>query len=189
MQKKRDYKKMMGWFIVITMVLSIVGFVGTEFFANRAAAGPANEYNGYSLKNQFGKWNIEVRGQTITFTYSPEELENITLPVDIIPWLAMGKVYLGYLPDDHLQVNSQIQFIGSVLYQNGIIFQQACTIEAGCPDIPLLDCTVKEGIILVSGDQTVMRADNKCLVLQAIDEADMQKLAERVAYQFLGVMR
>ena len=185
-----DYKKMMGWFIVITMVLSVVGFVGTEFFASRAAAASsAEEYNGYQLSNQYGQWSIVVRGQTFTFRHSPRELENMTIPMEIIPWLANGKIYLGYVPNDRFVVDPQIQFIGSTLVQSGIIFQQACTIEEGCPDIPLLDCTVKEGMVLRSGDQTVMTTDNKCLVLQAVDEVDMHKLAELVSYHILGVMR
>jgi len=176
----------MGWFIIIVMVMGVGGIISAGINEKQDAVEPT-KYNGYDFYEQYGQWSATIRGQQYLFLNSPMDLENISIPLNINSWLAKEKVYLAYVPNDQLVVDSYIQLLGAVLYQNGIIPQQACAVEKDCPDIPVINCE-KEGVILLSGDETIISQDNNCLILQATDDLKMQKLTERVAYQILGVI-
>ena len=190
MQRKRDYKKMMGWFIIIIMVLSVGGIISSGFYGQDQQQQAYQEYNSYKIYASGLQSQLQIGGRTYSFQYPPWMLENITLPLNVLPWLSKEKVYLGYDPLDTDYNNSfsqQEQFIGAVLYANGIIPQRACTQEEGCPDIPLINCD-NAGIIFLSSTENVITSDNNCLIFQAHDASERQKFAERFIYGLLGVM-
>ncbi|MFH1276014.1 MAG: hypothetical protein ABIH82_02795 [Candidatus Woesearchaeota archaeon] len=187
MGKKRDYKQMMGWFIIIVMVLSVGGIIGSGFNSSQSEEAPFTEYNGYKIYQYGAQSQVQIAGQTYTFQYSPVELENLTMPINVLTWLNKEKIYLAYDPQSNMSINQQLQFIGFAFYQNGIIPQQACTTEEGCGDIPIINCE-NDGIILLSSTENIITKDNKCLVLEAENTNELQKMTERFVYGFLGVM-
>jgi len=186
MRQKRDYKQMMGWFIIIVMVLSVGGIIGSGFNTPEQEL-PYEEYNGYKIYQYGLQSQVKVADQTYTFQYSPQMLESYALPLNVLSWLSKERVYLAYKPNDTIDFNQQLQLLSFIIYQNGIIPQQACTIEEGCPDIPLIDCE-NDGVILLSSTENIITSDNKCLVLEAENPEEMQRLTERVIYGILGVM-
>jgi len=183
--KKFDKKKAMGWFIIIFMSLSVVGFMGGSFFTGNTVF-KEEIYNGYTFYDNNG-WQLDLGGNNYVFSYFPTELEELVVSVDIKQWFTGDKIYLGYKPGDNFSVSRNIQQLGAVFYSNSIMPQQACSVEEGCPDIPIIDCENKKSIILKSG-LTGFVVDHNCLVVKAEDSVEMQKLTERLIYKLLGVM-
>ena len=181
--KKFDKKKAMGWFIIIFMSLSVVGYMGGSFFTG-ATTFQEETYNGYKFYNNSG-WQLQYGEKQYYFNYYPSELEYLTIPE--VNLYESGKVYLAYQPEDEFSVNLYLQQLGSIFYINNFIPQQACTVEEGCPDIPVIDCEEKTGIILLAGDNGFSK-NNNCLVMKAENSQEMQKLTERLIYKLLGVM-
>jgi len=186
-KKKIDKKKLMGWIIIILMVLSVFGIVGS-FFAQDPDSANKVEYNGFILYNRTSLWQMQSGDQWYTFQYFPSELENLSLTSNLGEWLNTEKVYLGYVPNDELNVENHLNSIGLVLYNMKIIPQKACAEEKDCPDIPILNCDENVGIIMQSGQESSIITDKKCLVLIAEDEEELRKLTERVIYSLLGVI-
>ena len=179
-----NYTKVMAWFIIIVMALSVLGYVGGSFFSNTDTNNKM-EYNGFRLLKTNEQWTLKIADNKYNFQYSPPELENLSLPAGIN--FNTAKIYLGFQPGHEVEVGRYINALAATIYNNNILAQQACIVEDGCPDIPIIDCENKKGVILKSGTAGFSQVDN-CLVLKAEDGAEMQKLTERLIYQLLGVM-
>lgn len=182
-----DTKKAMGWFIIILMSLSILGFIGGSLYGGNTTS-TATEYNGFTFNNRNYRWETQIQGKTYAFQYLPSELENITLNVPLDTWRSNPKMYLGYVPNDTIALQPDLQLLGRVLFANGIIPQEACTKEEGCPNIPLLDCRQKNGVVMRSGAESKYLQEDQCIIIEVADAADSSKLTERLIYGWLGVM-
>ena len=178
----------MGWFIVVVMVLSIFGIFGS-FFAEDNLGSTEVEYNGFKFNQYNTFWRLNTGGQNYDFQYFPAELENITVSADLSELRTAEKVYIGYLPNDTFTIDRQRNFLGAVLYSLNIKPQLACLTEEGCPDVPLIDCKNKMGVVLLSGKENEVTNENKCLFLKAADVQELHKLTERLIYKLLGVMK
>ncbi len=182
-------KKAAAWFIVIVMVLSVFGIVGT-FFSEEDSAESKVEYNGFALYNRTSVWQVQSGGKWYAFRYFPSELENQFLPDEIAAkLLSSSKVYLGFIPEDKISVENELNMVGLTLYNLNIIPQKACVVEEGCPDIPLIDCGSNAGIIFKYGEISRNVVDEQCLILEAPDAEELRKQTERLIYELLGVIR
>ncbi len=177
--------KAMAWFIVLLMVFSVLGIVGSSFFSDDDEG--RSEYNGFSFVRAGNQWLLRSAGGEYYFQYLPQELENITSPGEIT--LDTPKIYMGFQPKDEINADKAINSIGYVLYNNyKIVPQKACIIERDCPDIPLINCREKPGIIVISGEKNGYTPDEKCLIMTATDNEELNKLTERLMYNLVGVM-
>ncbi|MBI2665253.1 hypothetical protein HYX12_01365 [Candidatus Woesearchaeota archaeon] len=183
-----DKKQVIGWFIILTMVLSAVGYVADSLVRDNSVSTGEIDYNGYKFYPQGNGWKVNLRGTNYQFQYLPSELENISLSADISSWWSEEKIYLAYDPDDPLDVQAQLQFINQVLFNSQLTSQLACTQEKGCPDIPIIDCQQKTGLILVSGKENDIVSEERCVKITVIDTLELTKYTERLIYTFLGVM-
>lgn len=181
-----DKKKAMGWFIIIVMVLGSAGIIGGGIFGGDDSTVEEQDYKGFKFIKYGEIWQVDLEGQRYAFVNSPADLEGISFNTDVRGWLAIEKVYVGYLPDDTLGVTDARNRISAVLYSKGVIAQQACVEEKGCPDIPLVDCS-KPTVILRSGKFGV-DVEEQCVTLMAEDVLELEKLAERFLYGLLGVI-
>ncbi|NQV91793.1 hypothetical protein HQ489_04940 [Candidatus Woesearchaeota archaeon] len=180
--------KAMAWFIIIIMSFSILGFVGGSFFTAAATADQDTEtYNGNLLFKSSTYWGINSNGQWYYFSNHPKDLESIALPIDPLTWLGTPKLYIAYKPNDNINTTEQITQLSSMFAQYGTRIQSACTVDEGCPDIPLIKCDAP-GIILQHADSTALIQEQECLTLNAANDEDLQKLTERLIYRFLGIM-
>ncbi|MEW5896703.1 MAG: hypothetical protein AB1668_03365 [Nanoarchaeota archaeon] len=186
--KKMDFKKAMGWTIIIVMVLSVIGFIGGSFFGNSEETSQKKEYNGFVLYENYDYWRLQIGDRQYNFKYFPTDLENITMPMDVSSLLSSDKVYLGYLPNDTLSVDGELNELAVVFYVHELIPQRACLAEEGCPDIPIINCEENKGIVLRSGAASLTK-DGECLVMRASNSEELLKLNERVIYSLLGVMK
>ncbi len=179
-----NWTKAMAYFIVFLMVFSVLGAIGSSFFSDDERE---KEYNSFNFINMGSQWLLKIGDKDYYFQYLPEELENITSPgVD----LNVPRIYLAYKPDDTINFDKAFNSIGYVLYHHQeTILQKACTVEEGCPDIPIIDCQEKAGIVVVSGEEDSYTQDGKCLIITAVDNQELEKLTERLMYNLLKVMK
>jgi len=177
-----NWTKAMAYFIVFLMVFSILGIVGSSFFSEDEGK---KEYNGFSFIRMGSQWLLRSDGGEYYFQYLPQELENITSPGEID---LNTKIYLGFQPKDELNTDKVINSIAYILYKKGQVIQKACTVEENCPDIPIMDCQEKPGIVFISGEKNSYTRDEKCLIMTAVDNQELSRLTERLMYKLLGVM-
>jgi hypothetical protein len=179
-----NWTKAMAYFIVFLMAFSVLGAIGGSFFSKDEGR---TEYNGFDFINMGGQWMLKLEDKDYYFQYLPEELENITSPdAD----LNVQRIYLAYSPVDTINFDKAFNSIGYVLYHSkGTMLQKACVVEEGCPDIPIIDCQEKEGIVIVSGEGNSYTQDKKCLIITATDNQELEKLTERLMYSLLKVMK
>jgi hypothetical protein len=168
----------------------MLGIVGSSFFTKEEGKV---EYNGFSFMRVNDQWLLKGGGQDYYFQYMPRDLENLTSPgeieLDIPNNLGVAKIYLGFQPKDEINADKVINLLGYVFYNNyGIVPQKACTIERDCPDIPIINCDEKTGIIIISGEENSYTRDEKCLIMTATDNQELEKLTERLIYNLLGIM-
>src|SRR3989338_2898942 len=173
-------KKVMAWFIILLMSLSVLGIIGSSLYGSNSNNNSKVEYNGFTFYNRNYQWETQVQGITYSLQYLPAELQNITLGIPVNSWRNNPKMYLGYVPNDTIALQPSLQSLGRVLLANGIIPQEACVKEEGCPDIPLLDCSQKAGVVMRSGKENRYTQDGQCVVIEVADIAEAQKLTERL---------
>jgi hypothetical protein len=178
---KINYSKIMAIFIAVIMVLSVLGYVGGSL----ASESKKIEYNGYSFVQNGNMWRL-IEYEDYYFQYLPDELENVSTPP--LTYLSSNKIYLGFKPNDNISVGNSMSSVSYLLYSKNIIPQEACTIEEGCPDIPIIDCESNQGIIMISGNSNTYSQNEKCLIITATDTQELSRLTERFIYQQLGVI-
>ncbi|MBR9683475.1 hypothetical protein GOV03_02955 [Candidatus Woesearchaeota archaeon] len=175
--------KAMAWFIVLLMTFSILGIVGSSFFSEEVGR---EKYNGFDLIKANNLWLLRSEGKEYYFQHLPSELEDLAFPTGVV--FDAPRIYLGFQPNDKLNVDKTINSLAYVFYNYGVTSQKACTIEDGCPDIPIMNCQEKVGIVIVSGETNSYTRDEKCLIMTAVDNQELGRLTERLTYGLLGVM-
>ncbi len=182
----------MAWFVIFIMAFGVLGLVGGGLVGlgnGQDSAYGVEEYNGFTFTRDYNhQWIVEVNGQNFGFSYFPTELENIILPETMSGVLGAEKVYLGFMPEDEIDVTLYRNVLRSVLALRGKFAPDACMVDEGCGDLPLLDCEVSEGIVLQHSEDVVLSSEGKCVVVEAPNAFELQKITERIIYTFLGVM-
>lgn len=179
MKEKKDRKGIiLTLFIAFIMITSVLGFV---------FSGDNNQdsidYNGYTFTRTDNGWASYIRDQYIYFTYSPNELQDV--PFDVFP-INSGKVYVAYNPNEmDIVLQNSIDKLRYTFSLNNIVAYPACSIEDGCPDIPIVSCDSEFPVISFrKSNQDRIFTDENCIVL----EGYFVKNTDRLSYWLLGVM-
>ena len=180
-----DKKKLVGVFIVLVMTFSILGFIGGSFFTEDENI---KKYQNHVFYRDAQGWRFQAGSEVYYFQYLPEQLSNITLTSPTYNLFKEGKLYFGYEPGVALNTDLAMSKLGTFFYNRNLIVIRACTLEKGCPDIPLLDCSEKPGLVFQKTNKTYIEAINKCIVMNARDEIEMNKISERLLYNLLGII-
>ena len=177
-------KTFMGWFIIIVMVASSIGFA---LIQGQGEKSSEREYKGFKFYQQQQGWFTRINEQQFSFRYLPEELENISMGTINT---GTNKNYILYDPsEEELNKDYFYRRVGSILVYMGITPQLACSKEEDCPNIPVRDC--KEGfsmIYLKYGNETKAYNEDNCLIAEAKDNVELDKISERIIYKLLGIM-
>lgn len=180
----------MAWFVIILMSFSILGFVGGAFFYDSGSedqGGQQIEYNGFTFTEKQGYWELEYGGLVFGFFELPSQLK-IVDSVDVSSLMDRERVYLATNPAETLVDASQVQFLATVFAAKNVRAQSACSVEQGCGNIPVVDCSSEGGLIVQSGEVEGIRAEENCVVIEGRDLVELQRYIERVVYQMLGVL-
>src|SRR3989344_7065932 len=111
-------KKKVGFavFLMITMVLSTIGFIYT---GNVSQNTKAEEFRGYEMTSNSGVWQVKLDEENaLTFYEDPRVLEKIPyVPINKVD----GKVYVAFTPGNDTEVVDQaMQRLDSILRNKGI---------------------------------------------------------------------
>lgn len=189
-----DKKKAAAWFIIGIMVLSIAGFIGGGLSSGNQNSVVTQEFNSYTFTQQNNQWAVTIAGQKYGFVYLPQELQTITLPVDVAAWRNKEKVYLieNTWTFDSFTPDPSLNLLQGVFYANNVRLQKACLTSKDCPDLPLVSCTSPALVIRSASSnitETKLSSDDQCLILEAVSPPELEKTTERIIYQFLGVIQ
>ena len=94
---KKDWyknKTFYGWFIIIVMIASTIGFA---LFQGQTEQSGKKEYNGFKFYQTQDGWRTTVNSQQFSFRYLPDELENVSSGIINT---ANKKIYIVYNPED-----------------------------------------------------------------------------------------
>lgn len=177
-------KSFMGWFIIIVMVASTIGFA---IIQSQGGQSSKKEYKGFKFYQSQGTWTTTINNQQFGFRYLPNELENISSGIINT---AADKIYFIYNPaEEELNKDYFFKRVGGTLMFIGISPQLACDKDENCPDIPIKNCKDSSSMIyLRKANETKMYNEDNCLVVEAKDNIELEKTSERIMYKLLGVM-
>jgi len=175
-------KAFMGGFIIIVMIASTIGFA----LFQGGDESSKTEYNGFKFYQQEGGWLTIINNQKFGFRYLPEELENISMGIINT---GTNRIYIVYDPLTDLNKDYFFNRVGGTLMYMGITPQLACDKDEGCSNIPVRSCKDEFSMLyLKSGNETKAYNEDNCLVVEAKDNIELDKLSERIMYKLLGVM-
>ncbi len=186
-------KKAAAWFIIGIMVLSIAGFIGGGLSSGNQNSAVTQEFNGYTFTQQNNQWAVTIANQKYGFLFLPQELQSISLPLDVSNWRNKEKVYLvqdRWTIDSFTPENS-LNYVESAFYANNVRLQKACFTTKDCPDFPIISCTSPTLVVRSPSSnitETKLSSDDQCLILETPSPPELEKITERIIYQFLGVM-
>ncbi len=179
MKEKKDRKGIiLTLFIAFIMITSVLGFVFSGDDSQSSV-----EYNGYTFTRTDNGWATYIRDQYFYFTYSPIDLES--LPFDVFP-INSEKAYIAYNPSEMDAVlQNSIDKLRYIFSLNAILAYPACSIETGCPNIPVVNCDSEFPVIsFKKSEQERIFVDGNCIILEGL----FVKNTDRVSYWLLGVM-
>ncbi len=186
-EKKSRKNLILVAFIAFIMVTSILGFTLKDSSSNNYV------YNGYTFMREGDKWKAYVNDHYVSFDFLPSQVEDIAFGGFN---LNSNKIYISYDPN---QTDSVVEYSLSRLYtllkDEGYTVVLACTVEEGCPDIPVVDCDKVQGMMDNPGVLKVEKTDGKAQIdlngsCVSIDGKDVELIrsTDRIIYSILGVM-
>ncbi len=206
----KTYKQGMAIFIALVMGLSIVGFIGVGGIQSSGQATNTQtiEYNGFTFENYNGLWKLNIQGTEFYFSAPPTALETIQIPTEAKNLLNHQKIYVSkehikttqettneeetILSEntitEEVDISGLVFFYRSLFYTKGIQSFEACLTEENCGDLPIISCEDTAAIVAIQSETTQITAKDNCIYLEAQNDITRVRLAERLAYELLGVI-
>ncbi len=183
-----NQKAVLGILIAALMILSVFGMV-VDY-----AVSPSKKikYGDYKFKAKQNYWVTEINDKEYTFTFVPQDLEELEIIDQAKAILKNKDVYtITYDPD-----NRDAQDIAQVLYQieqeitkpivepaltnntDTILLQRSCA-----------NATVQQPVIYYKeADEAKITVDGNCVLVESVDSRDIVMQSDLIKYLFLGVM-
>jgi len=177
-------KQVLGAFIIVTMVFSVVGltFVGDT---------TANRYNGYVFTQTTRGWQVELYGKQQEYLFFPQNLEQIPLP-DLASTLGSKKaIVVTYNPDsDIAETFADYQYTYEQQINPAIYIIRATTNQTTLPLYTCANATDTMPVIsFEEQENSSITQIGNCLVVAAFDAYGFAQEAERLLYAVNGVMQ
>ena len=198
---KKTQEKSVKTFLIILGIFFVIFLFFIYFYATAKQSELAFDYNGFEFKKDevFGYQLKLYINQAdcpaiIQIRNRPQDLENI--PIDNIAFLAEAKqIYVTLDPTKNLTGKTTVAAleIDAILdnpYLYEIPVNSAFTKEHGNTTIKnCKDATTEEVVIeLMLGEETEIKAKEKCIQIKGKTEADIIRGADRLLFTLLGVM-
>ncbi len=193
---------------VIGIILSLVvlGIFGLILYQKYLYSSKFFEYNGFSIyegnKNGLPLYQIKffinenAQPFVINSRYHPRDLENINVYSGLKEDLIKKEIYITM--DPGLSSKATIAFAEIDKYlENPFLFNlptyPALLNKLDGNDLPTVTCnnvTESKSVIMFKiGEKNDIYNDNGCVILEAINEDELIKVADRLSLTALGVMR
>ena len=188
--KESTKKMIVGGFFAFLMIASIAGFA-LNFVSG---GGNVQKYNGFKFVYRGQNWQTQINGKTHDFFFFPGELEYITLAKDVNNFLKKDHKVITVTYDQNSTIASNLAEAQYILEQellDKITVTRALTNNTGTqlPKADCVDATEKNPVIkLAEGNESIVKLENNCLTLQAVNLNDLYETTERISYAALGVM-
>ena len=202
MNEEKHNKIVIGT-IILLLVLSIGAIV---IYQKIQQSKQTFTYNGFTVAKeendgltsyqiQFFKEGTE-QPFIINSRYNPKSLENISIAADIRDLIVKEKLYITMAPT--LSGKGTVAFAEIDKYtENPFLFNlptsPALLQKVEGNELPLMTC---EGVSPVTsvikfniGDQTRIYEDNGCVIIQATNEDELIRAADRLSLTLLGIMK
>jgi len=199
-------KNLIVWFFIITMTFSIGGFL----FSGDDTSQSAN-YNGYNLYRQNNLWNTKINGKIYPFTYTPNELEAITIDGDVKNMiLEKNNIILTFNPDvSDLRNIDLARFETTEDFEKffAIYVTEGITNKSKNYNFPILTCenaTDSEPVIFMNPIELTiedLQSENtsqlqnpkiyikgNCIVMEG-ESSTFVEMRDRIIYSMIGVMK
>lgn len=185
-QKKRDRNIKI---IVIALALILLGsYVGMFFFDSTGNSSTESkiEYNGVKFqRNSYGYWEFELYNQKFQTTYTPYDVENITLKTKKILGNYNGKVlYFSSEPIEKYPFSAV----------NEIGFNLASFVERSNPacmkncelNYPIKSCANDTLVVFKEGNSSSIEDNGNCAVLNYAS-GEQTLVADAFLFKILGI--
>ncbi|MEM4254037.1 MAG: hypothetical protein QXR48_01480 [Candidatus Woesearchaeota archaeon] len=183
-------KTWMSIFISAIMILSVIGFALTF-----TAPEHRVEYNGMKFSRTQQGWQAKINNIKLQFTYHPLELEDISLDEGAKATLDTRVMWFSYSPEDIYarEVADALFYMEEKLNNADKIYVQRALLNNTGYVLPEVTCTnattAVPVFILQSGNETIIKHENGCIIATAEDGRDIYRIADKMLYQALGVTR
>ena len=194
---------------VITGVI-IIGLFAGLFYGGKLVAPLFDKgdktYNGFEFYEYQGYWvtQIQKRGSNqlynIEFHYHPDEVKEILIDADLWTKVDLDRAENAYVvvdPDENSQlVIASVEvakLLGTRYDLYNIPTEGALTRQADPPtDAPIINCNNATNATLVfhvrTGERNAIYAHENCITLEALTPEDSIRVADRLAYNMLGII-
>ncbi len=184
-------KKIIVYFIGITMVFSVFGVI---FFGFGAGSEGSVKYNGLKFTDKGNFWSVNVNGREALFTYLPDELASLN-----VENANVGKLKNVVQIDTTSEFNDTLaepialaQFqMGTTLFNFNIFVRSGFTAEQ--QNFPIITCNQSTNFVPViyfkSSNATKVYLNNNCIIAEALTQADVIRIKDRLVYDILGVIK
>jgi hypothetical protein len=182
-QKKRKRNQwIIGIILIVVMGLSTIGYSLSS--GDKTNDGTSSiVYNNLQFTKNSGFWNVEKDNLAFSFTYSPNEVNKTSFPLNLINTYSGKPLYL-YTENS----NAGTEVYRNFVYLNKIVqrMQEACPEGQTCTwDIPTKNCTNNFIIIKTANESSIKQSEN-CVFIYGKKE-DLVKLTDSFLYKITGI--
>jgi len=191
-KKKRRMVYIIAFIIVGVMVLSSFGII-----LEQADTSSKKNYNGYSfVKTDNGGWLTKIKGNEMTFSHSPSDLEGINLSQTVRDVLN-GKTHIGLTSDVNDPLSSSIaleQFdYAQTLPSTTNTYTTTGFTANNTYGKPVFGCNASNEntpvIYFKKARESSIRTEGSCVIVTADSDYEMVAMGERLLYYMMGIMK
>jgi hypothetical protein len=192
-KKKKILTKgnLIGLIIVSIMVLSGVGYM----LGDQKSAGSTG-YNGHRFTSSGNMWYFDYNGNTVGLGFHPTEIQDIKAGGSAGVINSTRMLYLSFDPDSRIVSYFEVarmelsEQLGTNL---GIYVVPAVTnASPEYSSFPIATCANATAVVpvleLAEGNETKIITQGQCVILQAREWYDVQRLEDRLLYSMYGIM-
>ncbi len=193
--RKQDVKDARKRKIIVLLLAGLMVFsvFGAVFYGFSDPYGSVR-YKGIAFTRTQNGWMAKIDKQPMSFLNHPLDLEYMNVTQDIVQRIK-NPVEIdttGSLNDPANETIALLQYdLARTLEKQGV-YSIAGALESSSYNIPVITCldaTPQKPVILIkTANETMIRLEQDCIILQGPTPYDLAAASERLLYIILGVM-
>lgn len=192
LRKMKEPKVLVSLFLAGIMIFSILGFMMSYQMEDNTRE---IEYNGYLFEQLYDGVRTKINGETVTLTYFPEQVNDITVSEIAKITLSNGPViaitydstsdYKEYFSGQQFELAENLEKIERYIISG-------MTNNTGFENIPQLDCTNATAsvpvILFQETNQTSITFNNNCIIANIGNRNDVYRVGDLLFYYMAGII-
>ena len=192
MKEKKERKK---WGLMMFIVFIMVGTTFSFVYYGFQPANDVVKYNGVKFVKYSDRWEAKINERTAAFSFLPAEVKDIPAFEDFASKL-QNKIEIDVtydLNDTYRKSIALAQHQMSLTLEHYEIFVRKGFTTNNTFNQPIITCndsTVNVPVVYFrAGNSTAINLQNNCVIAEAISDADVIKVKDRLLYGILGVIK